>query len=278
MFRRFKKEKNMIFEEIRKIEKGTKEYPSGLMHIHNAPEELFVNGTILPQDVEAIAIVGTRRATEYGMKQAEKIAFELALMGITIVSGMAKGIDTAAHTGALKAGGRTIAILGSGHDNIYPKENMKLYERIVKSGAVVSELPRDIGPLRQNFPMRNRIISGMSKGVVVIEAPRKSGALITANFALEQGRTVFAMPGNIDSPESTGSNLLIKEGACLVENVSDIIDELKYIMDINSIPLPTEEDIYQKPDHKLSFDENKIYDILCKDPKSIDEISDKAKV
>jgi len=259
----------------RKIEKENSEYPDLLRHIYFAPEKLFVDGEILASDSNAIAIVGTRRATDYGLRQCEKLSFDLAVRGITIVSGMALGIDTAAHRGAIKAGGRTIAVLGSGHDNIYPPENRPLYSEIVKNGAVVSEYPPDMIPQRANFPRRNRIISGMSKGVIVIEAPQRSGALITANFALEQGREVFAMPGNVSSAKSSGANRLIKEGAALVLGVRDILEELKYVIDIKEIDdnLTTPDPSKPGTARPMSADEGKIFKVLSGEPKSIDEIS-----
>lgn len=254
---------------MKKIKKSSKVYPDNLKNIYNPPEELFVDGEILPSDNNAIAIVGTRRASYYGMEQCEKLSYDLAIRGITIISGMARGIDSAAHRGALKAKGRTIAVLGSGHNHIYPPENKKLYGEIVKNGAVVSEYEPDIPPFRTNFPRRNRIISGMSKGVVIIEAPRKSGALITADFALEQGRDVFALPGNISSVRSSGTNALIKEGAKLVEGISDILEELKNVIDIKEI-----DSADSKPGlEKCSSDEKMIFGILSDKSKSIDEIS-----
>jgi len=264
----------------RKIEKESGEYPEILRHIYNAPGALFVEGKILASDSNAVAIVGTRHATDYGLRQCEKLSFDLAVRGITVVSGMALGIDTAAHRGAIEAGGRTIAVLGSGHNNIYPPENRKLYGEIVKNGAVVSEYPPDTFPLKTNFPKRNRIISGMSRGVVVIEAPERSGALITANFALEQGREVFAMPGNISSAKSSGTNRLIKEGAKLVENVRDILEELKHVMDIDESDdnLPIQG--FSKPGivRSMSLREKKIFEVLGDKPKSIDEISKTAEI
>ncbi len=254
---------------VRRIEKDNKEYPDNLKNIYNPPEELFVDGEILPSDNNAIAIVGTRRASYYGLEQCEKLSYDLAIRGITIISGMARGIDTVAHRGALKARGRTIAVLGSSHNHIYPPENKKLYGEIVKNGAVVSEYEPDMPPFRTNFPRRNRIISGMSKGVVIIEAPRKSGALITADFALEQGRDVFALPGNISSVRSSGTNALIKEGAKLVEGISDILEELKNVIDIKEI-----DSADSKPGlEKCSSDEKMIFGILSDKSKSIDEIS-----
>jgi len=214
--------------EIRKINKTNSEYPVLLKEIFNPPKGLFIKGSIIPKDAGAIAIVGTRTPTAYGIKQCEKISHELAKRGITIISGMARGIDSVAHRSAIKAGGRTIAVLGSGLNRIYPPENKKLYEDISKNGAVISEFASDTPPMPYNFPRRNRIISGMAIGVVVVEAAVRSGSLITANFALEQGRDVFAMPGNINSSRSNGTNALIKDGAKLVEDVSDILDEFEY--------------------------------------------------
>ena len=216
--------------KIRKITKNNKEYPEALKNIFNPPEVLYINGEILEADNNAVAIVGTRTPTSYGLEQSEKIAYELAKRGLTIVSGMARGIDSVAHKGAMRAGGRTIAVLGSGHNNIYPPENKGLYNDIVERGAVITELPDYIGPRPWNFPKRNRIISGMTLGVVVVEARVKSGSLITANFALEQGREVFAIPGTVSSTRSSGTNALIKEGAKLVSNVEDILDELSCII------------------------------------------------
>jgi len=202
------------------------EYPSILKTIFDPPFVLYVRGKLKKEDENSVAIVGTRRATNYGKITARKLSRDLAKKGITVVSGMARGIDTSAHWGALEAGGRTIAVLGCGVDAIYPFENKELMKAIIEKGAVISEFPLRAIPQPQNFPRRNRIISGLSKGVVIIEAPFKSGALITANFALEQGREVFAVPGNITSPYSQGSNLLIREGAKLVEDVEDILEEL----------------------------------------------------
>ena len=254
--------------DIRKITKTGREYPDGLKHIFGPPAELFVSGQILPSDNNAIAIVGTRRATYYGLQQCERISYDLASRGITVISGMARGIDTAAHRGALAAGGRTIAVLGSGHNHIYPPENKKLYHEIIKNGAVVSEFLPDTPPFKQNFPRRNRIISGMAKGVVVVEAPARSGALITADFALEQGREVFAMPGNINSAKSNGTNRLIKEGAKLVEGAQDILDELKFVINVEEAGrVPSETGI------ALGGEEKTIFSILNDKPKSVDEIS-----
>src|SRR3989338_625396 len=182
---------------IRKITIEDAEYPENLKNIYDPPKVLHVNGRLLPQDKMAVALVGSRRASIYGLETCEHLAYELAAAGVTVVSGMARGIDSAAHRGALRAKGRTIAVLGSGHDNIYPPENVKLYAEIARSGAVVTEYENAAPPLPGNFPKLNRIISGLSLGVVVVEAARNSGALITARLALEQGREVLAVPGKI---------------------------------------------------------------------------------
>ena len=199
---------------------------------------------------------------------------ELASLGITLVSGMALGIDTACHKGALKAGGRTIAVMGSGHGHIYPKENKALYEEISKNGAVISEFSHDTMPERYTFPKRNRIISGLSKGVVVVEAPEKSGALITANFALEQGREIFAVPGNVSSGLSRGTNRLIKDGAKLVESARDIINELRYVLDIEEEnPLEDPRTGQNKIPLNVTGEEKIVFMTLDKNPKSADDIS-----
>ena len=257
---------------MRKIVKTDGEYPADLKEIYAAPDALYINGSIKPEDRNAVAVVGTRRASYYGLAQCEKLAFELALMGITVVSGMARGIDSAAHTGALRAGGRTIAVLGSGHGNIYPPENRKLYREIAKTGAVVSEFPDETPPLRGNFPKRNRIISGMSKGVVVVEAARRSGALITANFALEQGREVFAMPGNVNSSRSAGTNTLIKDGARLAENARDIIEELKEVLDICDTGLREKGSMRPDAPVRISETEKALLNALGDKPRPIDEL------
>ncbi len=201
------------------------DYPANLKNIYDPPIVLYVKGEISPQDQAAIGIVGSRRASFYGLSCAEKFAGGLVGKGFTVVSGMARGIDTAAHRGALKAGGRTLAVIGSGFNNIYPEENNLLAEKIAENGAVISEFAFDAQPLPQNFPRRNRVISGLSLGVLVVEAAKNSGALITADFALEQGREVFALPGKIDTASSFGSNELIKQGAKLVTTVEDILEE-----------------------------------------------------
>jgi DNA processing protein len=200
-------------------------YPANLINVYDRPAFLYVRGNLKKDDIN-IAIVGSRLASTYGKYTTERISRELAHKGTTIVSGMARGIDSAAHRGALAAQGRTIAVLGNGLDVVYPPENKKLFDAIVENGAVISEFPLGTPPRSNNFPARNRIISGMSYGVLVVEAGEKSGSLITARLALEQGRDVFAVPGNIDTSVSRGTNKLIKQGAKLIENADDILEEI----------------------------------------------------
>lgn len=264
---------------IRKITIDDAEYPKNLRNIYDPPKALYVKGVFLDRDEAAVALVGSRRPSIYGIETCEKLAFELAVRGVTVVSGMARGIDSAAHRGALKANGRTIAVMGSGHNDIYPTENEELYHKIAGSGAVVTEYEDDMPPLAKNFPKRNRIISGLSLGVVIVEAARNSGALITANFAAEQGRTVFALPGKVSSPTSSGANELIKDGAKLVQSVDDIMGELS-LAQIKSVSADkkgeTDERIAKKVKayiyNSLTDDERRVYKILSDEPLYIDEI------
>jgi DNA processing protein len=201
-------------------------YPSRLRMIADPPTVLYVKGQLRADDENAVAVVGSRSASEYGRRVARELCRGLASFGFTVVSGMARGIDGAAHEAALDAGGRTLAVLGSGVDRPYPPEHEGLYDRISGQGAVISELPMRTPPMAFNFPARNRLISGLSLGVVVVEATEKSGSLITASLALEQGREVFAVPGEVGSSRSRGTHRLIREGAKLVETVQDIIEEI----------------------------------------------------
>ena len=203
-------------------------YPENLKKIYDPPPVLYMKGSIAKMDNIAVAIVGTRIPSRYGKLVTEKISSELAERGVTIISGMASGIDSIAHRSAIAAGGRTIAVFGCGVNMTYPTENINLKEKIIENGAVLSEFPMNTRPERTNFPMRNRIISGLSLGTIVIEAAEKSGALITSDFALEQGKDVFAVPGNINSPKSKGTNRLIKMWAKLIENAEDVIEEFTY--------------------------------------------------
>lgn len=246
-----------------------KEYPKNLGKIYYPPSILYLHGEIQAGDELAIAIIGTRAADRYGRLVAEGFASELASIGITIVSGMARGIDAIAHAAALKSGGRTIAVLGSGLDVIYPPENNNLYNQIAENGAVLSELPLGSDPDAVNFPKRNRIISGLSLGVLVIQASEKSGSLITASFALEQNREVFAVPGNIGSKLSRGTNRLIKSGAKLVDSVEDILSEVNAFRRLK----PTESPIdIAHILEKLNKDGKRIFSIVNSKPIHIDDI------
>lgn len=201
-------------------------FPPRLREIVDPPPVLYVRGEITPADEWSVAVVGTRRATSYGRQVVQRIVSEVARAGVTIVSGLARGIDTAAHHAALEAGGRTIGVLGSGLDRMYPQENTGLARDMVKSGAVITEFPLGTAPDAQHFPRRNRVVSGLSIATLVVEADLKSGAMITANLAAEQGRDVFAVPGGILSVTSAGPNQLIKEGAKVVTDAADILEEL----------------------------------------------------
>lgn len=201
-------------------------YPRALKEIHDPPGAIFVRGSLLPRDAAAVAIVGTRHASVYGLRQAERLAAALARAGLTIVSGLARGIDAAAHRGAIAAGGRTLAVLASGVLSIYPPEHAALADEVRTAGALISESPPRVEPLAGQFPQRNRIISGLSLGVIVVEAAERSGALITAKHALEQGREVFAVPGSIESRTARGCHRLIRDGATLVESADDVLEAL----------------------------------------------------
>src|SRR5579884_108761 len=214
-------------------------YPRLLRHIANPPVVLYVRGEILPRDELAVAIVGTRVPTAYGRQVAQKLAAELAAKGVTIVSGLARGIDAEAHRASLEAGGRTLAILGSGLDVIYPREHAGLARQIAQSGAVMTDYPLGSQPDAVHFPARNRIVSGLSLGTIVIEAGDTSGALTTARFAAEQGRDVFAIPGSIFSKQSFGVHRLIQDGAKLVACVDDILDELNLGMVVHQLQMPS---------------------------------------
>lgn len=239
-------------------------YPRLLRETAGAPALLYVRGTLLPADELAIAMVGTRKATPYGADMARRFALDLARAEVTIVSGLALGIDTVAHHAALDGGGRTIAVLGSGVDVIYPSRNRKLAERLINEGALVSEYPLGTKPDARNFPARNRIISGLSRGVLVVEAPRKSGALITAEFAADQGRDVYAVPGSARSPASAGCHQLIREGATLVTSAQDILDELA--VDAVRAAVQTRLELPE------SDAERKLYELIGADPRHVDEL------
>lgn len=212
--------------QVKLIPLDASDYPIWLKSIYDPPLVLFVRGEFKEDDEVAIAVVGTRRASCYGVNMTQRLSAQLVQTGFTIVSGGARGIDTASHTTALRLKGRTLCVLGCGVDIAYPAENKRLFDEIIKNGALISEYPLGSMPQRQNFPSRNRIISGLCLGVVVIEAPLRSGALITASCALEQGREVFSLPGEANTFRAKGTHQLLREGAKLVENVDDIIEEL----------------------------------------------------
>jgi len=271
-FRKEKEEAERLgIEIITLFDEG---YPEQLRQIYDPPIVLYVMGS-LHFDV-GLSIVGCRRASFYGLSSAEKISRELSALGITVISGLARGIDTAAHKGALAAGGKTIAVLGSGLKNIYPPENEALAHSIAQKGAVISEFPLDTQPYPYNFPRRNRIISGLSAGVVVVEAAQNSGALITADFALEQGREVYALPGKVDSPTSYGTNDLIKQGAKLVTNVADILEELNLNTQPNCIGKTADMEAAEA-EVSLEPEEENIFNLLNKGPMNIDEMIDNTK-
>jgi len=244
-------------------------YPKNLFNIFYSPPLIYLKGDLLPGDDIAVAIVGSRITDRYGRIVTEIISTELASSGITIVSGMARGIDSVAHASALKAGGRTIAVLGSGIDVIYPPEGKKLYDEISNNGAVISEFSLGSAPDAVNFPKRNRLISGLSLGVIIMRATEKSGSLITASFALEQNREVFAVPGNVTSRLSRGTHMLIKQGAKLVETVDDILNEIEAFKNLKTNH-SSEENV--NVPLELNDDERTIYSVLKNDPIHIDEI------
>jgi len=243
------------------------DYPKSLFEIPDPPPFLYVRGELQPCQ-SAIAIVGSRRATSYGLLTASRLAEGLARHGMIVVSGMARGVDTAAHKGALLAGGLTIAVLGCGVDKIYPPENRKLYDEMAEKGCLVSEFPLGTLPLAENFPRRNRIISGLSRGVLVVEAAENSGSLITAQYALEQGRDVFAVPGNVSFASNRGSNRLIKQGAKLVDCIEDILEELpgnRASASGETVEIPPRS-------FALTPKEAAIYELLARSPLHIDDI------
>ncbi len=239
-------------------------YPSRLKEIYDYPPLIYVRGSLLPEDEWCLAVVGTRRATVYGRQVTEEIVADLAQNRITIVSGLAKGIDSVAHHSALEAGGRSIAVFACGLDIVYPSDNAELARRIIQQGALISEYPLGTRPKADNFPRRNRIMSGLSLGVLVIEAGKTSGAMITARLALEQNREVFAIPGSILSPASSGTNYLIQEGAKLVGDYTDILEELNLMAVARQMEM--------KEVIPSSDTESLLLKQLCAEPTHIDEV------
>jgi DNA processing protein len=256
-------------------------YPPALKQIYDPPPVLYVKGTLDRADNLAIGIVGCRRCSLYGQEQSSRLAHLLAASGFTIVSGMARGIDTAAHTGALAAKGRTLAVQGCGLSRIFPPENAKLFDLISASGACISELPLRAEPLAENFPPRNRIIAGLSLGTIVVEAGLRSGALITAQAALESNREVMAVPGKIDSPLSQGPHRLIKDGAKLIESVEDVMEALGYLgeqlkdhtaLTAREATEKVETPLFETTKFNLKGHEQTVYDALGKEPLHIDQL------
>ena len=253
---------------IRILTRDDPEFPASLHQLPDPPPLLYVSGALSAADDLAVAVVGSRRATPYGLEMARLLAFDLAAAGVTVVSGLARGIDAAAHHAALEGGGRTLAFLGSGMDRIYPRECARLAQRISSNGAILSEFPLGTAPLSGNFPVRNRLISGVARGTLIVEAAARSGSLITARLALEQGREVFAVPGNVTEPNALGPNELIRSGAKLVMRGVDVLEE------IPDAPLPPEaEDIEEQ--RAASAEEEKVLGALSPaDPVSLDELAE----
>lgn len=245
------------------------EYPRLLRQIPSPPVVLYVMGGDLSKNTGKISMVGSRAATPYGLKTAAEFSRDLAQNGMEIVSGMAMGIDSAAHRGALEAGGETVAVLGTGLDRIYPRSNKELYERISEAGTVVSEFPLGTPPEGRNFPIRNRIISGLALGVIVVEAASKSGSLITASLALEQGREVFAVPGSVHSFKSKGCHFLLKQGAALAESAEDVLDILGLV---GSTAFRDQAHKRETPGVPPGHEENLILEFLGEEPVHIDHV------
>lgn len=243
------------------------DYPENLKQIYNYPLFLYYSGQINKVDEHALAVVGSRDCDKYGVTITENIVKHLASMGITIISGLARGIDTVAHKAAINSGGRTVAVLGNGIDICYPGENRELFNNIPENGYIVTEYPIGTEPDSLNFPKRNRLISGLSLGVIVVQANRKSGALITAEYAGEQNREVFAVPGNINNKRNSGTNRLIKSGAILIDNIDDITDEIPLLKKLNKKRVNAGNTLPE-----LSGDENLVYQLLSDSELHIDQI------
>jgi DNA processing protein len=247
------------------------DYPELLRQIYDPPIVLYVKGKLLAKDKNSIAIVGSRLTTPYGIDIARKLSYQLAYVGVTVVSGGARGIDTAAHQGAMSGKGRTLCVLGTGINIVFPPENRELFERIASSGAVISQYPFNRNADKQSFAIRNRIVAGMTLGTVVVEANLTSGALITSNFAIEYGRQVFAVPGRIDSPRSKGCHELIKKGAKLCEGPEDILSEFEYLFPASNRP-PSPNETGVLPALELSDQEQRIFGALDGEELGIDDL------
>jgi len=256
--------------------RGETNYPVPLAYLADAPPVLYVKGTLEPEDAQAMTLVGTRRCSLYGQDQAERLAGGLARAGFTVVSGLARGIDSAAHRGALAAGGRTLAVLGNGLGTVYPPENASLASAVIERGALVSEFPMGMGPSAENFPRRNRILAALALGTVVVEAGRRSGALITARFAAEIGKEIFAVPNRVDAPAAAGAHALIRDGATLVETVTDILDAFPDL----AIASPSGEDGPHQASldlkANLSPEEARLLEALDDDPAPVDVLAERS--
>jgi len=250
---------------VRLLVRSGADFPATLKEIPDSPHLLYLRGSLLPSDARAVALVGSRRFTSYGRRMAERLAGDLVRAGFTVVSGLARGIDGFAHRAALQAGGRTLAVLAGGLCHIYPPEHTELAHEIESAGAVLTEAPMPMQPLAGMFPARNRLISGLAQGVVVIEAQEKSGALLTARHAADQGRPVFAVPGDLDRPSSTGPHHLIRQGAILIRGIEDILEELEGVHDLPQPP-PT-------PPADLDEPQRRIFEFLQERPRHIDELA-----
>jgi len=261
---------------LRLIVRGEPDYPPALGYLVDAPPVLYLRGTLEPEDAQAITIVGTRKCSLYGSDQAERLASGLARAGFTVVSGLARGIDAAAHRGALAAGGRTLAVLGHGLGTIYPPENQRLAEAVARQGALVSEFPIRMGPSAENFPRRNRILAALGLGTVVVEAGPRSGALITARLAAEVGKEVFAVPNRVDAPGAAGVHALLRDGAKLVESVTDILDEFPDL----DVPAGAAEDEPHRAalslKANLSPEEARLLEVLDGNPTAVDVLASRS--
>ena len=275
-----KKEYNLITQgQVSLLRYNDADYPLCLKEISDAPILLYIRGEIPKEDMPSLSIVGSRCASIYGISIAAKFAAQFAEMGICVVSGLARGIDTSSHQGALRMGGKTVAVLGCGLTHIYPPENRRLFHQIVENGAVISEFPMTTRPAPYHFPRRNRIVSGLSLGVLVVEAAERSGALITADFALDQGREVFAIPGKVDTPTSMGTNKLIKQGAMMVTSAQDCVDALTDQINrlkgikLGSAPERNKHEVVRGGPHRpaISYEEQAVFDLIKDIPLHIDE-------
>jgi len=261
---------------VQLVFRGEAAYPIALTYLTDAPPLLYVKGTLVAEDAQAVGVVGMRKCSLYGQDQAERIAGGLARAGFTIVSGLARGIDSAAHRGALAAGGRTIAVLGNGLATVYPPENRRLADAVAAQGALVSEFPMETAPQAENFPRRNRILAALGLGVVVVEAGVRSGSLITARLAAELGKEVFAVPNRVDAPGAAGVHALIRDGAKLVESVADILDEFP---DLEVQPAADEDAPRQAGltlKANLSVEEARLMEVLDGEPAPLETLADRA--